>query len=840
MKTSIGRLLLGLLIACNALLLIGGLTFPPLVQRRSQQAFPPVEGEMDLDGLRKPVDIYRDGWGVPHIYAENHHDLFFAQGVVHAQDRFWQMDFWRHQGAGRLSELLGSSTLETDKFLRTLGWERVARQELENLEQEEREILEAYAQGVNAYLSARTGIELGLEYSFLPIMNRGYQPQPWTPLNSLTWAKAMAWDLRGNLDTEISRALLLKDLTMEELEQLYPPYPEASPVITHPEGARLSPTGPETALAEDLPWDVTSALLQRTMDTLQGAPHLSFGHGDGMGSNSWVVAGSLTDTGKPYLANDPHLGQQIPSIWYEVGLHCRTKSPDCQLDIAGFSFAGVPGIVIGHNHRVAWGFTNVNPDVMDLYIEKINPENPDQYLYQGEWRDMEIFTEQIQVAGGETVELEVRKTHHGPVIDSVYGLEEFADQAGVDVPEEYALALSWTALEPSCVFCAIWDFNLADNWEEFREAARAFAVPAQNLVYADVDGNIAYQMPGRIPIRNEGHDGMLPVPGWTGDYEWQGTIPFEELPYRVNPPQGYLFTANNAVVDESYPYLITSQWAYGFRAQRIQELIQDTPRPFTLETMKSFQADNKDILARDLLNCLLDLELQGQGVIEAQSLLSGWDAQADMDSAPAALYMATWQRLISIALEDDLPEGHSIGVDSSAKEIIRRLLHQPDHPWWDDQRTRQAETRDDILRRALHQAYRELLREQGPDPATWAWGKLHTITFTHQVMSSLPLVKTAFNRGPFPTAGGNAILNANGWNSGNPFKVTSVPSMRMIVDLDQLGNSITMHTTGQSGHPYHPHYRDMIDPWREVQYHPMLWERDSIEDQAEATLRLVP
>jgi penicillin amidase len=846
MKAKVGRILLGVFAAISALILLGGLFLPPQIIKRAEKAYPQIEGEMDMPGLIKPVEIIRDEWGIPHIYAQNHHDLFFAQGVVHAQDRFWQMDMWRHQGAGRLSELLGSTMLETDTFLRTLGWERVAKAELSHLDEEERSVLEAYTEGVNAYLAPRSGIELGLEYTFLPLLNRGYQPDPWTPLNSLTWAKAMAWDLRGNLSAEIDRALLLKSMDMDKVDALYPPYPDDHPVILKPGATRKAPILPiagkdkEDQHTTQIPWEAITPLFESTQRTLTQLDHLSGVRHEGIGSNSWVISGEHTDTGKPYLANDPHLGQQIPSIWYEVGLHCQPKGADCQLDIVGFSFAGVPGIVIGHNDHITWGFTNVGPDVMDLYIEKINPENPNQYRFQGKWVDMEIITEEIHIAGGETIDIEVRKTRHGPLIGEVYGLEAFAEEAGLEVPEHYALALQWTALEPSCVFCAIWDFNRAESWEDFREAAREFAVPAQNLIYADVEGNIGYQMPGRIPIRNQGHDGMLPIPGWTGEFEWQGFIPFEELPYAFNPSEGHLITANNAVVGEGYPYLITKQWSYGYRAQRIEELIQSAPRPITKEAIQAFQGDNKDLLAGDLVPLIMDLPLDNRSVLEARELLATWDYQADMDSAPAALYMIFWQTLLDATFHDDLPETYSIGVDSCAREIIRGLVSQPEHPWWDDQGTRKVETRDDILRVALNQAAKELKRIQGPDPNSWSWGELHTITFAHDVMSNLPVIKTAFNRGPYPTAGGNAIVNANSWNMGNPFHITSVPSMRMIVDLNDLSESLTINTTGQSGHPYHPHYIDMVGRWRRIQYHPMLWGRTSIEEHAEGTLRLVP
>jgi penicillin amidase len=561
---------------------------------------------------------------------------------------------------------------------------------------------------------------------------------------------------------------------------------------------------------------------------------------EGIGSNSWVIAGERTDTGMPLLANDPHLGAQMPSIWYEVGLHCITQGPDCQVNVSGFSFAGAPGIIIGHNDHIAWGFTNVGPDVMDLYVEKINPENPNQYEFQGAWVDMEVLTEEIQVGGGETIQQTVRLTHHGPIITEVYGLADFQQESGLDLPENFALAVRWTALEPTCIFCAVWKFDKAQSWEEFRAAASLFAVPAQNLVFADIDGNIGYQTPGNIPIRAKNHDGMLPVPGWTGEYEWLGYIPFEELPYAFNPPEGYIVTANNAVVGPEYPYSLAYQWSYGQRAQVIVDLLENAPGPISIDTIKAMQGDNRMLAAEDLLPVLMTVPLEEETLHEARGLLDGWNYQMDIDSAPAALFAVFWKHLLAATFEDDLPEYYQPDGDDSWMEIMRHLIKEPASPWWDNQATAEVESRDEVFQQAFSNAVEEILKLQGKDPGGWSWGELHTITFEHAVMSSFPIIKNAFNRGPFPTAGGSAIVNATGWSTLEGYQVSTVPSMRMIVDLSNLGNSLVMHTTGQSGHPYHSHYIDMADPWRLIQYHPMYWERSEIEANATEHLSLIP
>ena len=575
-------------------------------------------------------------------------------------------------------------------------------------------------------------------------------------------------------------------------------------------------------------------------DMLANLDGITGGGSETLGSNSWAVHGDLTDSGKPYLANDPHLASQMPSIWYEIGLHCLEITENCQLNVAGFSFAGTPGVVIGHNGKIAWGLTNVGPDVMDLYIEKINPEDPNQVLTPQGWQEMESVLEVIQVAGNDPVEHRVYLTDHGPVIDTVYGLEEFREESGLAIPENYALALQWTALEPSCVFCAVWKINLAENWEEFQEAAREFTVPAQNLLYADTDGNIAYQMPGKIPIRVPGHDGMLPVPGWNGEYDWQGYIPFEELPHTLNPSQGYIVTANNAVVGDDYLYTITEEWSYGFRANRLVGMLENAPGPISISMIKRMQGDNYDEMAAILVPLLLEQPYTDPDLQAAQAVLRGWDYQADLDSAAAALYMVFWQHLVENSTQDNLPDDYRIGVDSRAKEVIRQLIAQPENPWWNDSYTTERESREDILRLTLEEAYRELVKKQGADPADWRWGDLHTVTFQNQVMNSFPLVKKTFNRGPFPTSGGNEIVNATGWNPGNPYLVDWLPSMRMIIDLGNLDNSLSIHTTGQSGHAYHPNYIDMAELWRNIYYHPLRWDTRTIQNQAESLLILRP
>ncbi|HEX5837985.1 MAG TPA: penicillin acylase family protein, partial [Anaerolineales bacterium] len=596
------------------------------------KSFPQVDGEVKLEGLDGPVDIYRDRVGIPHIYATTSHDLFLAQGYVHAQDRFWQMDAWRHIGSGTLSEMFGAGQVETDTFLRTLGWRQTAEQEYAALDPISRAIIDSYTEGVNAYLKDHDTTALSLEYSVLGLLSPDYKIAPWTPVNSLTWGKAMAWDLRGNMGEEIERAVLLKTLTPERVAELFPPYPGDHPTIVNQIGEGSPVRIPNDPAGFDIPGE-TLAVLQHNVALLD---HVLEPLSDGIGSNSWTVSGELSATGLPLLANDPHLGIQMPSIWYQVHLECQPVTEECPYNVAGFSFAGVPGVVIGHNDRIAWGVTNVGPDVMDLYIERVNPDNPNQYEVNGEWVDFETRTETIQVVGGGPVEIAVRSTRHGPVISESYGplkndntnddpeFIPFKDRAGIELPGQYVIALQWTALAPSTPFQAIWGFDRAQNWEDFREAARYFHVPAQNLLYADVDGNIGYQMPGDIPVRASG-DGTLPVPGWTDEYEWTGLIPFEELPYTFNPVEGYIVTANNQVHPREYPNLITRDWDYGFRARRIVGMIENAPGKIDSAYMQSMQADGFNASAAAYVPLLLQMDELSENETYAQQLLEDWD-----------------------------------------------------------------------------------------------------------------------------------------------------------------------------------------------------------------------
>lgn len=801
-----------------------------------RRSFPQTQGAVILDGLDGPVEVMRDSMGVPHIYASSEHDLFMAQGYVHAQDRFWQMDFWRHIGSGRLSEMFGESQVETDHFLRALGWARVVQQELKRIDPEVLAGLQAYADGVNAYLTTHRGSALSFEYVFLGFLHPDYHPEPWVPLHSLTWAKAMAWDLGGNMDTEIQRAVLSRTLTPEMLDQLFPPYPRENPVIASHAARASSPiTSVDPAsVAQAVP------LLEKLSARMDEIDRQLGGGFSGVGSNNWVVAGSRTTTGMPLLANDTHLGIRMPSIWYENSLHCLTPSADCELDVTGFSFAGLPGVVIGRNAHIAWGVTNTDPDVQDLYLERINPENPDQYEVNGEWVDMQTVDEVIQIAGGEPVPVTVRYTRHGPVLSDVSENQAaMAEGVAAQTGETLAVSLRWTALDPGTIIEAALMIDRASDWEEFREALRKWDVPSQNFVYADTEGNIGYQLSGRIPIRASG-DGQSPVPGWTDAYEWVGDVPFDELPTVINPPQGFLVSANNAVVSPGTGHFLSNEWDYGYRAARITSMLEALP-VIGIMDFQRIQGDNANSMQPVLVPLIRQLDLQDARLEKLTALLATWDGQNTIDSSPAALFNAFWRHLLLRTFADDLPAGW-LPDGSRAVAVITGLIVQPDSPWWDDRHTPILELRDDIIRSAMIDAVQDLESVFGDDPARWSWGGLHTASFENETLgtSGIGPIEAIFNRGPFSTAGGDSIVNATGWDAEHGYTVDWIPSQRMIVDLSGLADSLSIHSTGQSGHAFHPHYIDMADMWRLIEYHPMLWTRAQVELNLEGTLTLMP
>lgn len=801
----------------------------------NRQAFPKTSGTVEVAGLSRPVEIIRDEYGVAHIYALTPEDLYFAQGYVHAQERFWQMEFQRRIGAGRMSEIFGETTLGTDRFLRQFGFYDLAEQAYELMDEEVQAAADAYAAGVNAYIGDRSPGKLGLEFALLGVQGVKVEIEPWSPPDSLVWAEMLIFNQANVPPTELDLVDLIAQVGEEMAGVLALPYPDDRPTIIPP-GELLAGEPAARSLAVALGPEAISYLKAagRAAQEQNVVPEIL----DEMGlfrtaaSNSFAVSGEKTTTGKPILAEDPHMGIDIPALWYEIGLHCVEKSEECLQNMRGFSLPGVPGILIGHNDRIAWGLTNAFFDAEDTFVERINPLNPNQYEVNGEWVDMEIRREEIVVRGRDEPDvLLVRKTRNGLVLT-----DEIIDQTFFALEEDgtnfYALSMAWTALDPILSMQAVFKANIAQNWDEFIEALRDFDAGKQNWLYADVDGNIGYNMPGKVPIR-AGGDGTLPVPGWNDDYQWTGFIPYEEAPRMFNPDQGFIVAANNPQLrEDEYPYLIARFHDRGMRARRITELITADRDGISLEDAMAFQTDNQSLPALKIIPFLVGVDLDNPSLEAARDRLLAWDCQMLMNSPEAALFNIFYKHLVIETFHDQVDARQANGNPYTADGLIS-LLEQPDDPWWDDIRTDNvAEFRDAIYRRAFEKAWEEGVGLFGEDLDTWRWGDLHTKEFRNATLgnSGIGLIEGIFNRGPVAVGGSGEVPNKTDWNVNNPYHVTGViPALRQVVDLGDLGNSQMIHAVGQSGHPMHDHYDDFIDVWRTFNYHPSNWERADAE-----------
>ena len=819
------------LIGLQALIIIAGIVIFRM---------PLPDHEIDVTGLPLSdfVEVIRDERGIPHIYGTNVDDILFAQGYVHAQDRFWQLEFWSHLSTGRLASLIGEPGVGADLLFRTFGFHKVALEEYESLESEFKNDLINYTAGINAYIESRPQNRLSLEHFVLQFLNPDYVVGTYEPHYPLAWAKMMAYDLNGNYTSEISNSKTFNTLSPEIYNLLIPPYPEEHPYIVEEWEGRG--TFASTGKANNFQQMTQSFFIKYVTKDMQTNQSL--------GSNSWVVDGTLTDTGLPLLANDPHLSVQLPAIWYENGLHCFPKNRDCQLDTVGFSFAGSPYVIIGYNSDIAWGLTNMGPDVQDLFIEKINPGNENQYQVDDEWIDMQRTTEIIEVAGSDPIVIEVRETHHGPIVSdrsfpinlsSEEGESTFREEARIDLPDNFAVSLSWSALIPGETFVGIREFNYASNWEEFREATKKFHVPAQNLLYADRDGNIGYQSPGKLPIRRDGLHGDLPIEGWLSENDWQGFVDFEELPYTLNPSSGYIITANQSVhPDQPWP----NYYARGYRAEAIERVInQYMSGKISVDDMQAMQINNFDYSAAYVLPYVFNnVYIDSQVLTELKEwAISEEKFEMNIESTGAAAWAVFYKTLAEQTFEELVVfdnAGNEIslqpGNSDSTSEIFRTLLKDPNHIMWDDVNTSGKENLTDILERTLSISDKTIVEIfDSSDSDDWEWGKIHTITYPTNLLgeAGIPILTGLVNIGPVETSGSNFAINSTDWGFGDDFTIGSYPSMRMVVDLSNLDNSRTVLPSGQSGHVMSKYYDDQVDNWIENDMYQNYFSRELVE-----------
>ena len=726
-------------------------------------SLPQTGGTLRLAGLAKPVRVVRDAYGVPTIEAETRHDLYMAMGFVHAQDRLFQMDLQRRVGAGRLSEIFGEAALGTDRTMRTLGLYHHAAAGVGFASPEFRAVLDAYAAGVNAFLGS--GVALPIEFTLL-----GYRPEPWRPADSLVIGKLLALQLTGNYGNELLRARLARTLSPDEISELFPDYPQDAPVTL----------GKLAALTRDLP-----------LDAMLGA--LPYGVGPQRASNNWVVDGAHSATGKPLLANDPHLDYAAPLVWYLA----RLEGPDD--DVAGATVAGAPVVILGHNARIAWGYTTTNADAEDLFVEQPDPEDPHRYLIPGGSAPFGTRDERIAIKGRPPETLTVRNTRHGPVISD--NLKGDAAVPGAVL----ALQASFLVDDDRSVE-AQWRVGLAGNWTDWRDALRLFTAPPQNMVYADRDGHIGFTVPGRIPIRKAG-DGRAPVPGQTGAFDWTGFIPFEQLPQAFDPPAGHIASANNRIVPDDYPYLITRDWDLPYRIERIEAGLAATPRQ-SIESSTALQGDIVSLAARDLLPLMLGAPPRDARAKQALDLLDRWDDRMAADR-PEPLIFSAWLAAIDKRLFAPRLGPLYGAYWRASPRVTQTVLEQ--HRHWCGTAGCTA-----LLQTALDDALDELARRYGADIQSWRWGAAHRARFDHPVFSRIPVLRDIFDR-HVPADGSGETVDAGGYrisNTADPFADLHGPGLRAVYDLSDLDKSVFEMALGQSAHPLSPHYDDLQSLWR--------------------------
>lgn len=807
-------------------------------------ALPQTAGVIHVAGAHGAITITRDQSGVPHINAADAHDLFFAQGYVTAQDRLWQMEFNRRVAAGRLAEILGPSALTADRFLRTVGLARSAQTDVADLRPDLHAQLDAYTAGVNAFLTSHKD-NLPLEFRLL-----GFTPEPWQDTDSIAYGKVVALDLDGAWNVKLARAKVLAQVGPTITSLLFPSYPTDNPTLIDATGTTANPLNSEAPVPVGPDTNTDSGLLTppsggNPLAAISPTQRAAFAHmptsalatvtwlrqlldhdGGTQGSNDWVISGAHTTTGKPIVANDPHLGINYPAIWYEVALQAG------DINEIGFSFPGVPGIIIGHNAHVAWGVTNGEVDDTDLYIEQLNADQT-AYTYNGQQMPLQILHETIKVAGKPADHLTVRITNHGPILnDVVSDLKDSTTQ----------IALQWTALQPSYTFAGFFELGLAHNLDEFQNAIRDIGI-SQNFVFADTDGNIGYRLSGWLPER-AAINGLLPVDGSTSANDWTGRVPFEQMPHLLNPSTGIILTANNRLTAPGYPFYITNSYDSGYRAKRIEQLltVQSTLSP---DDVAHAQSDVHSIPAEQLLPYYLNAandDPTSSGAQTAASLFNGWDADMTRASAPAALYEVTTGMLIRDVIKPVLGAKAYDAWDnnqyaSTKFVVLRDALTFAQSPFFSS-----TIDRDIKVRLAEQEAYTFLKQHFGTsDTSKWHWGDLHQAHFDHP-LTAVPALRALLPNQAVTRPGDSTTVNVGGsgkFDQGD-YDQLSLPSMREIIDLGNFDNSRFVTTTGESGVPFAPHNFDLLPLWNAGQYQPMDFSPAAVKAHAAATLTLEP
>ena len=773
-----------------------------------------ISGKRSIKSLGDSVEVTFDEADIPHIKAKSQADAYFALGYLHASERSWQLETNRRIASGRLSEILGNDTVKIDRFVRTLGVKRAAERQFDRYPVSIKRLLQAYADGINAG-NAQLGWALPVEY-FLT----GSKPGHWSPTDSVAWMLMMAYDLGGNWSKELQRLELSQFLNTKQVWEIVPPYVEGE-LVSDVDFSKMyrdiKVFHPSPGAAEGRPQNLPATELTQLEQ---------MGARDGIGSNNWALSGKLSSTGKPLLANDPHLGLSTPAIWYFAHL----EAPD--LNVMGATLPGVPAVVLGRTDKFAWSATNTGPDVQDLYIEQIDPKNPAMYRGPDGPLPFKVRQEIIDIKGAPSLTFIVKETRHGPVISDANARAKRA----IDT-EHYALALRWTALDiENQSVVGLLEMNRSANLDEFKQALRKNYAPMQNVVMADTEGNIAYQAAGMAPKRilHHGLYGVAPALGWDRQYDWNGYVPFEQLPSSNNPEQGWIATANQRVIAANDPNPLTADWDVPARYDRIVELIK-SKNTHSMEDMKAMQADTLSLAALPLLD--LFKSSQSSHPLNAQAMEIGRSFNGDMklDSSGALIFNA-WVDYLARNLFSRL--GYLFTGNYGLRNYRITLINQIKNlnsTWCDDPKTEAIESCQETSNKSLDQALEYLSKTYGNDPKTWSWGKAHIAVSEHRPLSKVPLLGSLFNvSSPFP--GDNFTVNVGRLEltqSKNPYETLQAPSMRTIYDLSDLDKSLFIFQTGQSGWVQSKLYRNMTSLWANGEYLPLQMKYEKVSRQLE-------
>lgn len=772
------------------------------------KSYPATSGSVEASGIHSDVRIYRDDFGVPHIYAGTEYDAYYAVGYVQAQDRLWQMELMRRAGEGRLSEILGEPALKIDKMFRTLGLWRQAQRSAPTIDEKTRLALQAYADGVTRYVVTHKG-KYPIEFDLL-----NFEPEAWTIEHSLLVSRLMAWELNYSRWVDIVLGQLVERLGTAKASEIFPTWPEGAPLI----------------VPEELRGKKSAAMAGQLLDADQSFKQLLGNVGLECGSNAWVVAGSKSTTGKPILANDPHLLFSVPGRWYEIHVVCPG------VDVSGCSIAGVPFVVIGRNESVAWGVTNAMLDDEDFYVEEVDSaQHPTRYRLNGQWRPIEQSLDTILVKNSPPVLLTTYRTHRGPIINRMEPDAQFSRQL---------LSMRWVGHENSNEAQAFYLINRAHDWKEFLDGLRYFAVPAQNFVYADVEGNIGYHVGGRIPIRKT-KSATLPFPGWTEEYDWKGFVPFEQMPQSLNPTEGFIATANNKIIADSYPYYLSNLWEPDWRISRITEVLR-SQRQLSMQDMQRLQQDVFSPQARELVPIILKAyESQPPSSADVQTTLAyfrNWNFEMKPNDVATTLFQSFLVKMVHNTFEDEMGPQLLAVYDTLASiplAAITNLMKKGSSPWFDNVRTAEVETMNDIIRQSVDDGLRDLKAKFGSEIKEMRWGSVHQVEFPH-VFGSHDLLRRIFNIGPFPIGGSHSTVNKGDFRMLQPFLNHVGPSTRQIYDLSDRNNSRAVTPPGQSGQVFQRHYDDQIQLWLNGGYRTRTMDRSAIENAGYDLLILKP